>query len=131
MALPAALRRNYPKVTINMLQGKRILLVEDEVIIAMMLEDMIIKLDGIAVGPATNLQVGMDLARTEAFDAAVLDVNLGDGTSTDVANILAERQIPFILATGYGSTTANAHLAPILQKPYMLRDLEQAFAKIL
>ncbi len=114
-----------------MLQGKRILLVEDEVIIAMMLEDMIMKLNGVAVGPATNLKVGIDLARTEAFDAAVLDVNLGDGTSTDVANILAERQIPFILATGYGSTTTNAHLAPVLQKPYMLRDLEQAFAKIL
>ena len=131
MALSVALRRNYPKVTTKMLQGKRILLVEDEVIIAMMLEDMIIKLDGVAIGPATSLQVGIDMARSELFDAAVLDVNLGDGTSADVANILAERQIPFILATGYGSTTANTHLAPILQKPYMLRDLEKAFAKIL
>lgn len=113
-----------------MIQGKRILLVEDEIVIAMMLEDMILKLEGIPVGPASSLQQGLDLARSETFDAAVLDVNLGDGNSVDIASLLAQRQIPFILATGYGSTTPNAHAAPILQKPYMLRDLEQAFADI-
>lgn len=113
-----------------MLQGKHILLVEDEIVIAMMLEDMVMKIDGIVVGPATNLQSGMDLARSEKLDAAVLDVNLGDGNSMGIADLLAERNIPFILATGYGATTANAHNAPILQKPYMLRDLEQAFAQI-
>lgn len=124
-------QRSCPKVTINMLQGKRILLVEDEIIIAMMLEDMVAKIDGIAVGPATSLQAGMEMARSETFDAAVLDVNLGDGSSAAIADLLAERRIPFILATGYGATTANAHNVPILQKPYMLRDLEQAFAQIL
>lgn len=113
-----------------MLQGKRILLVEDEVVIAMMLEDMVIKLEGVAVGPATNVQAGIDMARVETIDAAVLDVNLGDGTSSEIANVLAERNIPFILATGYGATTPNAHNAPILQKPYMMRDLEQAFSQI-
>lgn len=113
-----------------MLQGKRILLVEDEVVIAMMLEDMVIKLDGIPIGPATNVQAGMEMARVELLEAAVLDVNLGDGNSSEIANILSERNIPFILATGYGATTPNAHGAPILQKPYMLRDLELAFAQI-
>ncbi len=113
-----------------MIKGKRILLVEDEIVIAMMLEDMIIKLEGVPVGPATSLQKGLDMARSETFDAAVLDVNLGDGNSVDIADLLAQRQIPFILATGYGATTPNAHAAPILQKPYMLRDLEQAFANI-
>lgn len=113
-----------------MIQGKRILLVEDEIVIAMMLEDMVMKIEGIPVGPATNLQSAMELARTEALDAAVLDVNLGGVTSSCIADLLAERRIPFILATGYGATTANTHNAPILQKPYMLRDLEQAFAHI-
>lgn len=113
-----------------MLGGKRILLVEDEVVIAMMLEDMILKLDGVAVGPATNVQSGMDMARALEFDAAVLDVNLGDGTSDEIAAFLADRNVPFILATGYGAATGNAHKAPILQKPYMLRDLELAFAQI-
>ena len=113
-----------------MLQGKRILLVEDEVVIAMMLEDMVIKLEGVAIGPATNVQSGIDMARVETIDAAVLDVNLGDGTSGEIANILADRKIPFILATGYGAATTNTHCAPVLQKPYMLRDLEQAFSQI-
>ncbi|MFN3618805.1 response regulator [Sphingorhabdus sp.] len=113
-----------------MLQGKRILLVEDEAIIAMMLEDMVVKLEGIAIGPATNVQSGMDMARMEDFDAAVLDVNLGDGTSIEIADLLTERHIPFILATGYDATTQNTHKAPILQKPYMMRDLELALSQI-
>lgn len=106
------------------------MLVEDEVIIAMMLEDMVMKLEGVAIGPATSVQAGMDMARVEEFDAAVLDVNLGDGTSLDIADVLSERHIPFILATGYGATTQNEHKAPILQKPYMLRDLEMALSQI-
>ena len=113
-----------------MLQGKRILLVEDEVIIAMMLEDMIIKLEGVAIGPATSARTGMEMARAENFDAAVLDVNLGDGTSMEIADLLVQRHIPFILATGYGATTQNAHKVPILQKPYMVRDLELALSQI-
>ena len=113
-----------------MLQGKRILLVEDEAIIAMMLEDMVVKINGTTVGPATNLLDGMEMARSENFDAAVLDVNLGDGDSSAIADLLAGRQIPFILATGYGATTSNTHNAPVLQKPYMLHDLEHAFSQI-
>lgn len=115
----------------SILTGKRILLVEDEVIIAMMLEDMVAELGGIAVGPATTKGAGMDLAETEQLDAAVLDVNLGDCASTDIADILARREIPFILATGYGAGTANTHGVPVLQKPYLLADLEAIFAKIL
>lgn len=115
----------------SILAGKRILLVEDEVIIAMMLEDMVAELGGIAVGPATTKEAGMEFAEHEPLDAAVLDVNLGDCASTDIADILARRNIPFILATGYGAGTVNSHAVPVLQKPYLLADLEAVFRKIL
>lgn len=115
----------------SILTGKRVLLVEDEVIIAMMLEDMVVELGGIAIGPATTKEAGIELAENEQLDAAILDVNLGDCASTDIADILARRNIPFILATGYGPGTGNVHGVPVLQKPYLLADLEAVFAKIL
>lgn len=115
----------------SILAGKRILLVEDEVIIAMMLEDMVVELGGVPVGPATTCEAGMEFAENEQLDAAVLDVNLGDCASTDIADILARRAIPFILATGYGAGTLNTHGVPVLQKPYLLTDLENIFSKIL
>jgi len=115
----------------SILTGKRILLVEDEVIIAMMLEDMVTDLGGIPVGPATTKEYGMKLAEDELLDAAILDVNLGDYPSTDIADILARRNVPFILATGYGAGTSNAHGVPVLQKPYLVADLESTFTKIL
>lgn len=116
----------------TILTDKRILLVEDEVIIAMMLEDMISQLGGTPVGPATTREAGIALAENEHYlDAAVLDVNLRESASTDIADILARRNIPFILATGYGSGTSNAYGVPVLQKPYLLRDLEAVFTKIL
>lgn len=111
-----------------MLQGKRILLVEDEVVIAMMLEDMITSIGGVAVGPANTLQEGMEIARFENIDAAVLDINLGDATSDAIAEILVSRRIPFILATGYSTEASNVFRVPVLQKPYMLRDLQRALS---
>jgi DNA-binding response OmpR family regulator len=113
------------------LANKRILLVEDEVIIAMMLEDMITELGGIVVGPASTLDSGMALATNELVDGAILDVNLGAGNSYAIADILAARNIPFLMATGYGHTTDNVHSAPLLQKPYLINDIEQALRSIL
>ena len=104
---------------------KRILLVEDEVLIAILLEDMVADLGAVTVGPAYNLQSGLALAETADIDAAILDVNLGDGDSCAIADILAARQIPFFLATGYGHTARNSHNAPILQKPYLSNDIER------
>ncbi len=113
------------------LANKRILLVEDEVIIAMMLEDMIAELGGIVVGPASTLDSGMAFATSEMIDGAILDVNLGEGNSSAIADILAARNIPFLMATGYGHTADNVHSAPLLQKPYLINDIEQALLSIL
>lgn len=112
------------------LANKRILVVEDEVVIAMMLQDMLAEMGAVVVGPAYNLKSGLALAECTEIDGAVLDVNLGDSTSADIADLLASRKIPFMLATGYGQATDNRHNVPVLQKPCLQHDLELALAKL-
>ncbi|TGN42985.1 response regulator [Paracoccus liaowanqingii] len=80
----------------------RVLIVEDEMLIAMDMEDMLAEMGFEVVGPAPCLERGMELARREAFDMAVLDINLAGRTSFPIADILRERGIPFLFATGYG-----------------------------
>ena len=106
--------------------GKKILIVEDEVVIAILLEDMITELGAIPIGPAYNLHSGLALAGSAMIDGAILDVNLNNGDSSAIANALADRDIPFILATGYGSGAHNIHDVPVLQKPYQIFDIEAA-----
>ena len=112
------------------LANKRILIVEDEVVIAMMLQDMLADMEAVVVGPAYNLKSGLALAEFAEIDGAVLDVNLGNGTSADIADLLASRKIPFMLATGYGQATDNKHKVPVLQKPCLKHDLEFAFSRL-
>ena len=112
------------------LTNKRILVVEDEVVIAMMLQDMLAEMGAVVVGPAYNLKSGLELAKYSEIDGAVLDVNLGNGTSADIADVLASRKIPFMLATGYGQATDNKHDVPVLQKPCLQHDLEFALSKL-
>lgn len=102
------------------LQGKRILVVEDEPALAMMIEDMLIDFGCQVVGPALRVPEARALARDEALDGALLDVNMGDGPSFDVARILAARQVPFCFATGYGDAGLLPEFAarPVLQKPF-------------
>ena len=102
------------------LSGRRILVVEDEPIIAMALEDMLRDLDCIVVGPALRLDEAESRARTEPLDGAILDVNLGDGPTFSVAEILAARGVPFCFSTGYGASVIPARFesAAVLQKPY-------------
>jgi CheY-like chemotaxis protein len=101
------------------LEGKRILVVEDEFIIAAMAEDMLTELGATVVGPAATLAKALFLAETEHFDAAVLDVNMHGVRIDPVAKALSERGVPMVFATGYGECTLDdAPHAPILDKPY-------------
>lgn len=115
------------------LQGTRILIVEDDAIIAMMVEDMLTDLGCEIAGSAARVDVALVKARTLSIDLAVLDVNLDGEETFPVADILVERGIPFIFTTGYGPhVTANRfERAPTLQKPYESRALEQALARAL
>ena len=105
--------------------GARILVVEDEAMVSMMLEDMLVDLGCVVVGPAANVASGLALARTAAVDAAVLDVNLAGEKAFPIADALAERGIPFIYATGYGRAGLRDadNAPPVVQKPYSVDDL--------
>lgn len=108
---------------------KRILLVEDEPLIAMMLEDFLEILDHQVAGIADTVAAALALIEAGGVDAAILDVNLRDGEqSWPIADALAAKGIPFVLATGgSGDSVAESHRdRPILSKPFTMDGVEKA-----
>ncbi|MGH8112584.1 MAG: response regulator [Rhodanobacteraceae bacterium] len=110
------------------LQGKRVLIVEDESRIAMMLEILLDDIGCKVAGMATRLDDAIAKARDLDFDVALLDVNLDGEPSYPVAEAIAARGLGFVFATGYGADRLPEALRdrPVLQKPYRVRDLERA-----
>lgn len=114
------------------LAGRRILLVEDEAIIAAMVEDMLTQLGAHVVGPASSISAGLSLADTEVVDAAVLDVNIRSNRIDPIVDLMRTRHIPFVFATGYGaSAAAVTGREPVIEKPYTMEKLESALALVL
>ena len=111
----------------------RILVVEDEPIVAMSLEDILDDLGYAVVGPAFRLAHALELAADEAIDAAILDVNMGDGHSYGVASLLHGRGIPYVFATGYGRSGLDPghEDAPVLPKPYRESHVAAVLTKLL
>jgi CheY-like chemotaxis protein len=109
----------------------RILVVEDEMLVAMNIEDMLLALGHEVAGLASRLQPALQLAQEGDFDLAMLDVNLAGETSFPVADILRQRGIPYLFATGYGidGIEEGYRGAPVLQKPFRSRDLAGALAE--
>jgi CheY-like chemotaxis protein len=103
----------------------RILVVEDEMLVAMNIEDMLLDLGHEVAGIASRLAPALALAGEASIDAAMLDVNLAGENSFPVADILAARGIPFVFATGYGlQGIEERHRGrPLLQKPFRASDL--------
>ena len=114
------------------LDGKRILVVEDEALIAAMVEDMLAELGAVVVGPATTLAKGLALAGSEVLDAAVLDVNIRDERIDPVAALLRSRGVPMVFATGYGASAVVGLATPrIIDKPYTQDKLAHALSELL
>ena len=84
------------------LAGRRILIVEDEAMIALLIEDVLTDLGSTVVGPAARLDEALALARSAEVDLAALDLNLAGDPVYPVAEALAQRGIPFVFMTGYG-----------------------------
>ena len=104
----------------------RVLIVEDEPMIAMVIEDSVETLGFEVVGPVAQRDEALALAKGGAFDCAVLDVNIRGGNSYDVADLLLARGCPFVLATGYSDWSIPQHLVgeKRLAKPYSSRQIE-------
>ena len=110
----------------------RVLLVEDEALISLLLQDMLDALDCDVTDTPANLDEALLAARTGTFDLALLDLSLGKRLTYPVADILKTRQIPFIFVTGYGSTDLDPSYADIavLAKPFRLGELEAMIARV-
>lgn len=104
----------------GVLAGLRVLVVEDDALLAMALEMNLAGLGCDFIAMASTLQDALPLARDADIDGAILDVNLAGERVYPVADILAERSIPFLFATGYGAAGLRDcdRARPVLQKPY-------------
>lgn len=110
------------------LSGRRVLVVEDESRIAMLIRDTLEDLGCEVVGIAARFDDALEKATSLPFDVALLDVNLNGEPSYPIAQALAERGRAFVFATGYGTSNLpeSLHNAPVLQKPFLRSDLERA-----
>jgi CheY-like chemotaxis protein len=113
--------------------GRRVLLVEDEMLVVWLLEDMLADLCCTIVGPASDVNQALAMIDAEAIDVAVLDVNLNGQMSYPVADALAARGVPFVFSTGYDKDTLldGYRTFPVLQKPFGRSELRDAFSKLL
>ncbi len=116
----------------SVISGKRVLLVEDEAIVAGMVADMLDQLGATVVGPVSTIAKALAIAAEEALDAAVLDVNVRGEMIHQVAALLASRGVPMVLATGYGTSFQEARAGvEIIDKPYSRDRLEAALTAVL
>lgn len=113
--------------------AKRVLIVEDEILLAMHLEDMLTDLGHEIAGQATRIDEALELAREIDIDFAILDINVAGMKSFPVADILRQRGIPFAFASGYGAEgfLDGYRDEPALRKPYSYEDLERTIGRVL
>ena len=116
----------------KLLAGRRILVIEDEVLLSMTLEDMVADLGCESVTSASTVDMAVGLINAQDFDAAVLDMNLNGCSSRPVAVALAERGVPFFVSTGNtGDLGDGFRDHAVLRKPYREDKLVEAFTRLL
>ena len=112
---------------------RRLLVVEDEALVAMLIEDQLAELGFDVVGPAATVKQALALCYNEAIDGALLDVNLGGGQRSDaVAAYLESQNIPFVFVTGYGQSGLGSRFPgrAVLQKPFALPELRKFLDRV-
>ena len=110
--------------------GKRVLVVEDELMIRMLLDGMLTDLGHTVAGEAGSIEEALTLAKEGEFDVALLDVNLNGKPINPVVEVLIARGLPFVFATGYGQRGVPEPYrhSPTLQKPFQADALARAIA---
>ncbi len=110
------------------LQGRRILIVEDQMIVAMAVNDMLVDMGATIVGPALTLQSGYDMALTAEIDVAVLDLWLNGERSYAIGEVLHQRGIPFLLTSvaDRGAEPPGFATVPRIMKPFSSDELSNA-----
>src|SRR6266566_4880464 len=106
-------------------QAKRVLVVEDEVMIRMMLEDMLGELGYTVAAEAARIDEALEATKNADFDLAILDANLDGHPVSPVADALVTRGTPFVFATGYGDVPEPYRGRPMLTKPFQMDGLKQ------
>lgn len=116
-----------------MLAGRRLLVVEDEMMVLIHIEEALADLGCTSVSAAATVDQALELIKAQEFDAAMVDVNLGGRKSYPVADALAARGVPFLFSTGYNSQTLDDGYRdrPVLGKPYREAQLVAMLARLL
>ena len=111
----------------DLLNGARVLVVEDEAAISMLLEDMLLDFGCEVVGPAARLSKALEMAESESFVVAILDVNVAGEPIYPVAEAIVRRGLPLIFSTGYGGAGIREPFRdrPVVQKPFSQQDLKR------
>ncbi|MGA2943795.1 MAG: response regulator [Xanthobacteraceae bacterium] len=128
-AAPDDGRINGSPITFSKADRPRVLLVEDEALVGIMIQECLTEFGFRITGPVCTASEALSAAREGHFDAAILDINLGDGSVYRVAEILTERGVPFIFVTGYDSDSVDSRFqdVPVLQKPIERQMLQKIF----
>ena len=109
----------------KLLSGRRVLVVEDEMLVLIMIEDMLADLGCTSVTSAATVDKALAMTNTQVFDAAILDINLNGHDSHPVAEALSARGVPFVYSTGntdHGSRNGYSG-RPVLKKPFKFEEL--------
>jgi DNA-binding response OmpR family regulator len=118
-------RPNKSRRDVNLV-GKRVLIVEDEFAVALMIGDFLVEFGCTPLGPCSSLASALDAVRNESFDVALLDINLNGERVYPVAHALAERRIPFMFVSGYGEDAIPPEHSDwrVCSKPFRGDELE-------
>lgn len=114
------------------LSGRRVLVIEDESLVAMLLETILEDLGCTVIGPVSNIDDGLIAAQgTEGLDVGLLDVNVAGREVFPVAEALIARNIPVVFSTGYGESGLPPHWRgrPTIQKPFTENTIRDALIR--
>jgi CheY-like chemotaxis protein len=116
----------------NLLSGRQILVVEDEMLVLIMIEDMLADLGCTSVTSAATVDKALALIEAQAFDVALLDMNLNGNDSHPVAEALSARGVPFVYATGNAGQSLRDGYSdrPVLKKPFKYEELAAILTRL-